>query len=252
MYTYRSDDRWAGCKTFITELLMSADFASSIDSTMDAHYWEEAAVKLLTGGTEPELAVEITRQIIGTAHQDATRFRLDIDQRAILRVVFSHYGETCWPLIGAELTSAQSYRLRHLLGPHGVAERETSVSWFLDKKILTDWARTTPDGVAMLLDIIGLFVVDEAGEYHWHPTVLALLECGFNDAAASAIASNLFTYSSWGSRVPYIDKRLRLLNELQDHPNLMVRNMARDLIEGFEKDKRQHQKRDEEFKAGIL
>ena len=54
-----------------------------------------------------------------------------------------------------------------------------------------------------------------------------------------------------GSRVPYIERRIALLRELEKHRNIRVRQIAKTLIDGFEAEKKQELKKDEERHAGI-
>jgi hypothetical protein len=102
------------------------------------------------------------------------------------------------------------------------------------------------------LNIVALFLVDEKGEYRWHPLVRAFLDCELDENAMHAIWSNLGSYGSTGSQVPYIEKRIRLLRQLEEHPKAIVRETARAFIAAFEQDEQRCRKQDEEFSAGIL
>ena len=72
-----------------------------------------------------------------------------------------------------------------------------------------------------------------------------------DEECRQAVGRNLYSYGSSGSRVPYIEKRLALLHELERHRQQTVKEMARSLIKAFEADKVQEQISDQEEAAGI-
>lgn len=252
MYVFRSDVRWVGCRDFIRQLALQPSFASTMNSSVDGHHWQEAVIKLLTENHDEELAIEATHQILEAQKHSELRYSQDTYHRPVLRLIFSRYADSCWPLVGAEILSPTCYLLRMLLGGHGFNDKETSVLWDVPVDTLVKWVRENPSGVQRLLGMMVLFTVDEAGQYRWHPSALALFDEKLDDDCTSAVASSLFSYGWSGSKIPHIDGRLQLVQALKVHPKAQVRRMAAELTKMLEGDRRHEQKRDEEFSAGIL
>jgi hypothetical protein len=251
MYVYKSAPRWRACREFQRELLLTAEFSLNLRGTMDLHHWEQTSQQLLKEGRDEPLARELTVQILAAQKSSELRFSGDSVRRTLLGAILENYSDTCWPLVGAELLSPDYYQTGLLLGRHGFDDHDVSILWNVPLKLLLSWVRANPPGLRRVLGMMSLFHADQNGEYHWHPTTLALFGEGLDAECRSAVASNLFSYGSSGSRVPYIEKRLKLLRTLLDHPVASVREMARDLVKAFEGDKAQEQVSDEEEAAGI-
>jgi len=251
MYVYRSDERWRACRDFLRELMLSPEFSLSLRSTMDLHHWQEAAQTMLTENRDEVLARELTSQIIAAQKIEEFRFSGDWAYRPLLATILSAYAETCWPLLAVEVLSRDHYRMDGLLRGFGFDERQSSVLWKVPTDLLVTWAKENPVGQTRVLAIMTPFYADKEGLDHWHPSVLALLAEGVNEDGKRAVAGNLFSYGSTGSRVPYIERRIRLLHALDDHPQASVREMARELVTWFEADKVRQQASDEQEAAGI-
>jgi len=249
LYMYQSDVRWEKCRDLIRSIVISRGFVSTLPQTMDGYHWQEAVSKLLTENHDEALAIEVTEQIIEAQTTKDLRFASDTYQRAVLGILLSQYSKQIWPIIGQQLLSKSHHKLRSLLGGFG---SNNPLLWNVPEEVMLAWANQNPRGLARILSMIALFTVDESGDYHWHPLVRVLLDRNLDREMIGAVWSNLHTYSSSGSRVPYIEKRLKLLRELERHSNSTVRNMAASLIASFEKDKAAARKEDEQFSAGVL
>lgn len=251
MYVHGSGERWQACRDFLREIMMRPRFSLGLKGTMDLYHWEQAAKLMLEGQTDIALAEEITRQIIEAQRSSEHRFRGDSARRNMLGIILSRYSEACWPLIGEELLSENHYQIGFLLEEHGFNEHGGSVLWLMPVSQLLAWVRTNPIGKERLLSVMSLFTIDEKGDYQWHPTALALLGEGVDESGRRAVARNLISYGSTGSRVPYIRRRINLLRQLETSPAPGLREMAQWLIKGFEEDLSREQRSDEEEAAGI-
>ncbi len=252
MYTYRSEERWSACRKFIRDLLISPQFSFRLENTMDLHHWEQSSRKLLKEAPDEELARELTAQIIAAENSSELTVRGNTDRRSLLATLLADYPVACWPLVGTELLSPNHYRMDMILGGHGFDDQEASVVWNVPCDLLASWVRQNPVAKSRLLGAISLFYAEKSGVCHWHPTTLALLDDGLDAECMQAVGRNLYSYGSSGSRVPYIEKRLTLLRELERHPQPTVKEMARNLIKAFEAEKSQEQISDQEEAAGIF
>ena len=218
---------------------------------MDMHHWEQSSKKLLKEAPDEDLARELTAQIIAAEKSSDLTVRGDTDRRSLLATLLAEYPSPCWPLVGAELLSPNHYRMDMILGGHGFDDQQASIVWNVPREMLVSWVRQNPAAKSRLLDAISLFYTEKSGECHWHPTTLALLDDGLDAESRQAVGRNLYSYGSSGSRVPYIAKRLKLLRELEQHPQPTVKEMARELLKAFEAEKAQEQMSDQEEAAGI-
>jgi hypothetical protein len=251
MYTYNSEERWLACRKFIRELLISPQFLERLEDTMDLHHWEQSSRKLLKETRDEVVARELTLQIIGAEKSHSLTARGDTDRRSLLATLLADYPCLCWPLVGAELLSPNHYRMDMILGGRGFDDEQVSVVWNVPCDLLVAWVRQNPVAKSRLLAAISLFYTEESGVCRWHPIALALFNDGVDDSSKQAVGRNLYGYGSTGSRVPYIEKRLKLLRELEQHSQPTVREMARVLVKDFEADKAREQVSDEEEAAGI-
>ena len=167
-------------------------------------------------------------------------------------MILAQYAESCWPLVGAELLSPTYYLHKWLLGGFGFNDRESSVLWNVPLNVLTQWANQNPEAVPHLLGMMAMFTVDDKGEPHWHPSALALFDCQFTQECARAVWSSLLSFGSIGSRVPYLELRIRLVRQIENHPKAKVREMAAALIAALDEESNREEKRDQELRVGIL
>jgi hypothetical protein len=250
-YIYRSDQRWQDCRAYLRELLLTPNFSLELQGAMDLYHWEQTCQRLLKEVRDEELARELTRQILATQKSSEHRFNGHSVCRALLGTIFELYAASCWPLVGAELLSPNYYQMNMLLGRFGFDDQEASILWNVPLDLLLAWVRAHPSALARILSTMSLFFADKSGDYHWHPTALSLFNEGLDKNCRSSIGRNLFSYGSSGSRVPYVERRLKLLHELDQHPIASVREMASELVTAFEADKAREKVSDEEHAAGI-
>jgi hypothetical protein len=92
---------------------------------------------------------------------------------------------------------------------------------------------------------------DGTERFRWHPHALVLIELGERDSVEECISSNLVSFGSTGSRVPYLDKRIRLVNDLIATDNRELRAIAESVMAALDAHKAHEQKRDAEHAAGI-
>ena len=120
---------------------------------------------------------------------------------------------------------------------------------------LAPGAQRYRDLIPLVLHFMSLYSVDETetgGErFHWHPHALVLIELGKKDSVKQCISSNLLSFGSTGSRVPYLDKRIALVKDLMATENPELRAIAESVMRTLEAHKEFEQKRDAEHAVGI-
>lgn len=249
MYVFRSEERWKACRDFLRELVMLPEFSFGLEGTMDGHRWQDASIKLLHEQRDEALAAELTRQILAAQKDSRVRMSGDMYRRPVLIELLKSYATVSWPLLGAELLGENHYQYQWLMEGIGFEEEGPSVLWNLPSEILAKWAAENPGGRTRLGDMMNLFTIEKDGSYRWHPTALALFGGGVDEEFTRAMRRKLLSFGSVGSRVPYVERRIALLNLLKDHPQPSVRQMASNVIALLEEVRAQEQKRDEESAA---
>jgi hypothetical protein len=101
-----------------------------------------------------------------------------------------------------------------------------------------EWSRANRDLIPLVLEKISLYTVEKlengSERFVWHPHARILLDEGMEqEDIAGAIAVNLLSFGSVGSRIPYLEKRLRLVEDLLavDEPRLkeIARRLQKEL-----------------------
>jgi hypothetical protein len=92
---------------------------------------------------------------------------------------------------------------------------------------------------------------DGSEKFRWHPHALILIELGEKDSVERCISSNLLSFGSTGSRVPYLDKRIALIKDLMKTDNQELRAIAESIMAVLQAHKAHERKRDAEHAAGI-
>jgi hypothetical protein len=112
--------------------------------------------------------------------------------------------------------------------------------------ILT-WCRRhtelAPERIAHMMPLS----ITEGDEVKWHPFAKAIIdEFGDNERLLSQLSSNMGTYGTVGSSVPYFLNQKKLIEELLTHPIERVREWAIGMLDYTEKTIKIEQLGDEE------
>jgi len=262
MYTFQNAERWEKCKADIRELILQPKFFQSLVGSMHAHLWAEQCVKFLKEPDGEEFARNQMQQIVDAQFVQHIRYGPESPEPyRVASSILSKFADTIWPIVGEALLHDDAYMLSDLLGAHpdysppkqGDVEIESfsCVLWSVPTAVLINWCKAHPDSAGKLMEFIGLFTTNEDGSFEWHPTALALLEEFYRDDFKSMILSHLSSFGSTGSRVPYVERRIELLEQLKSNAKAHVRDMANELRGYLESQKGAERKHDEEFSAGI-
>jgi hypothetical protein len=262
MYTFQNVERWEKCKEDIRGLMLQPLFFESLQGSMHANLWAQQCERFLKEPGGEEFAKNQIEQIVNAQFVPHIRYGPgDPDAHHVASLILSQFSTTTWPIVGNALLRDDAFMLSDLLGAHpnyavrkrGGMEVEafTCVLWSVSTNILIAWCREHPDLIGKLMESIGLFTTNEDGSFKWQPTALALIEEFYRDEFKNTILSSLSSFGSTGSRVPYVERRIELLKQLNSSAKSHVRGMADELIKHLEKHQEAERKHDEEFNAGI-
>jgi hypothetical protein len=140
-----------------------------------------------------------------------------------------------WEVFGNALRKSDEfgkYVLAGFLGKSGSHfDNSGSAIWELPAEQFRQWVRENRDLIPRVLDKISLCNAENPGtpeeKLTWHSHATILLEEGTDERALiSSLFSNLFSFGSVGSRVPYLEKRLALVRALKDSPDARLVRVA--------------------------
>lgn len=257
MYCHQNDKRFVKCVLTFRNIIMRKDLLiGEKQSQMAGHNWEVISKKLLGINKDVELAKHLAREIVGICGSDKVQLDLiNYNTKKVLEVLLKEYFEECWSIIGEALLS-KDWKARHYLGNIvGVGyEKEKSEALIaeISQDGLLKWCKKNiPHGPAAIAQLTPLFSGGK-GKESLHPLARRLIDdFGSLKDVRGELHSNLWSFSSGGSRAPYYQKRVDLLRELLGHQIKEVREWAASNIKYFEKEKEEAIREAEEWEWGI-
>lgn len=255
-YVHGNKEKSQACSGYIRRLIATPGIIAICRNSSISFAVQDFAIRLLSDRQDAELATLLANEII-TSNSKYLAFGTDPSVLQILHVVMEKYPKMVWELLGKELIADKDIRfwVKPLYTASVEAPGKEASGSLLDAippEIILDWAKRHTSCVYKLLNLCTLFVaMDGSGEYEWSETVLQLIKIHFDDKCSRAIGTNLMSFFSEGSRVPYIERRIRLLAKCANHPNLKVREMVRKETENMESEKEREAAHDAHFAAGI-
>jgi hypothetical protein len=227
-------------------------------------------VPLLRNRDDDELARAVAEQIVELAEVASPASSLGHELDEVIEALLDDYLEVVWPIFGEAMLSGsvKSMAVMEIVAENPmVSLSETGPGGPLfrcvDDDFLIEWCdENAPKAPALLGQTVPIFAKkgdsssdqrpgaeDEPDDPKWHPFALRLLdEFGSIDEVRASISSNIFSFSSTGSRIPYYERRKPLLDELLDHDLPDVRKWASEEIsrcdEMIERERQEEQERD--------
>jgi len=258
MYCYKKEERIVGCRASFRKLLMADGLLGDAKSQgMEMHYWGITAKRLVEGEKDVKLAHHLAKEMVDVCKSDKVLLgNKKNDMKGVLGVLFAEYLEQSWPVIGRGLLS-KNWRLvdnlKHLLGVGYDKEEGECVLTEVPEEVLIAWcAKNKPKGPKIVSNIIPIFGQGESSE-EWHPLTKKMIDnFGSIEEVRRALTSNLVSFVSSGSRVPYYRRRLGLVEKLLCHKSKEVRLWAEQVRKGLEHDINESSIRDEEWRFGII
>jgi len=243
MYCYQNDERFVKCAMTFRNIIMQKDLLiGEKQSQMAGHNWEVISKKLLLINKDVELAKHLASEIVGICGSHKVPWNLiHYNTKKVLEVLLKEYFEECWSIIGEALLSedwATRHYLEEILGPGREKEKGQALIAEISQEELLKWCKKNlPRGPGTIAHLTPVFS-SEKEKTSWNPLARKLIdEFGSIEEVRSKLDSNLWSFSSVGSRAPYYQKRIDLVRELSDHPTKEVREWAESNIKWFEKER---------------
>jgi hypothetical protein len=258
-YEHRHEGQWKALQDIQREIAFENLSVSALKqkSWQRSYTWRETLVPLLQDRDDKELARAVAEQIIELAESASPSASIGPELDEVVEVLFDKYLAEVWPIFGEAMLSGSLKSMTVMeivaknplvssseVGPGGPLFR------CIDHNFLMEWGEeNTPDAPALLGQTVPIFAAksesetesrpsmwEEPEHAEWHPFALRLLdEFGDLEQVRSSISSNMFSFGSSGSRIPYYRRRITLLNELLEHDIPDVRQWAAKEIKRYEK-----------------
>lgn len=255
MFVYSDGAKMASLAPTLKTIVSSPGMLSSAtrESPMDAHAFERIAVHLLKD--DPELAANLTREIIDTAAETSASSNLEHCIRTVLESLMTHQIDVAWPLFSTAMARSQGiahWRITELMRRGFARDGEPSALGRIPETYLIQWCKDEPHTAPIVLAGIAEILVKGKGA-KWELTGLArfLLDSyGSDPALLRAMRANLNTFSWAGSMVPFYQRQVEGIASLTTHHLPDVRHWAEEMIMTASQQVSQEMEKDAEQKVG--
>jgi hypothetical protein len=254
MHCYSNDAKQATYRDLLERLVITPEVVSM---GHDLHLWSDNAKQVLLSNPSDDWIRRLTKAIIDESNNEKSRVFVRDTFAEVVGLLLAHYPKISWPLFEQTLgDSEKRFRVMDLLGRGGSRFDDSgSPLWNLPAEQFRSWAEANKDLIPLVLHYMSLYTVDKdengTERFHWHPHVLAVVQLGERDSVEGCLSSNLLSFGSTGSRVPYLEKRIALVRDLTRTENQELRAIAEALLTVLEAHKAHEKKRDAEHAAGI-
>jgi hypothetical protein len=258
MYCFAEKDRLDKCHAALREILMQEGLLGAKDvGQRDIHDWQSAVEMVLSHGRDEQFAAHVAAEIVQACSvPEVADIGFGRTMEGTLSVLLRDYLEQAWSSIGGALLSKDwriSFPVRHMMGMTCEKEEGDCAFSRMPKEYLIKWCKDNePEAPAIVAESMPLFAAPEP-DTSWHPLAKSIIDAfGDIEKVRRAIYMNVFNFMSWGSRVPYCQRRLELVESLSDHPLGSVRNWAEAMATALREEIQKEAIGDEEEEFGIL
>jgi hypothetical protein len=279
----RSADRFSGFKNLLSRLVMAPEVIDDLRQPRVGYAWKVVVDQLLKDPSD-----DLIRGLAHLAVVDASKnpyfVPSDSPVAALAGRLLERFPKIAWPVFSCHLRDQDRkavFSVVEILCRGGFLDDSGIRIWDQSEAEFRTWAAANPDIFPSIAARMPFYtvtkrpamrqdpgrveppVVDELGneepvgnlapdECHvWHPLASCLLELSGSKDLISNLASRLFSFGSTGSRVPYLQSRLRLARDLEVTDHAGLRSVARALVPMFEAEIERESKRDAQEAAGI-
>jgi hypothetical protein len=235
MFCYNSEDKWEFNKGFFKELISSSNMTIDNNETgsMENYHWSDTVLKILTKEKDDNFAIIITKQIIEFCSQRHFNYSFETYISNTILHLFENYFESTWEYFGQGIIGDYMtfFHLKRMIGTRngngfgageGILFRnpdhyETILTWCRNHKEIA------PERIAHMMPL-GISYNDEIKLHPFSKSIID--EFGDNEKLISQLSSNMGTFGTVGSSIPYFLTQKRLLEELITHPIEIIRKWA--------------------------
>ena len=248
-----------------------------------AHAWDTVIPHLLVN-PEDDFVRNLSAALIGELKEGSVLS----DRRGfvpkIVSALLRHHAKVAWPVFAGALRDENGkpvYSVISLLSKTGLFGDGGTPLWSLPPVEFRRWAEENRDLLPFFLAEVPLYFqqkteqqaagtvdVSTPGDkdatfedavpepepgmcFAWHPLARVLIDLCGKDEVRDCLFSNLFSFGSTGSRVPYLKKRISLAKDLAKSSHADLKQIAGEIIEALEAEVKREKKFDAHYAAGI-
>jgi hypothetical protein len=287
MFCHRDLERFAQMRDLFIRLVLMPEVLAVTNGTMIGHHWKDAITIILRSPPDG-FVTELSGVLADQANTGSILSYNYSSASPVVRDLLQRFPKEAWPAFSKRIRTEDgrpNYALVDLLCQSGRMDDSGVPLWELDAALFREWATQNLDLMPYILHYMPLYVaergdapcraastanpseksqemapielLDPTGipkpedRYVWHPLALVVAElCGEDDLHA-ALSSNIFSFSSTGSRVPYLEKRRQLIKELVKSEDPSLRQVAMEIAGELESEIEREKKNDAQHAAGI-
>lgn len=254
MFCHNNEEKWKLNKDFFKKLIGSSNMTIDNDGTgkIESYHWSDAVIKILTNEHDSEFAITITNQIIVFCSQMHYNYSFDpYISNAILHLLENYFDAT-WEYFGQGIIGdyITFFHLEHMIGTrNGYQDGREGIIFRNPEHYQTilNWCKQHPDIAPERIAHMMPLSISDNDEEKWHPFSKKIIdEFGDNEKLINQLTSNMGTFGTVGSRIPYFTTQKKLLQELINHPIQKVKDWAIDMLQYTEKTIKKERLDDEE------
>jgi hypothetical protein len=250
MYCYQNQDRFRATAALFKKLLVHPEILGSKER--HRYDWKTAAIQLVMLETNEEWYRELTENIFVIIKTSHYSIYSNGEYAEVVQLMLNRAPRLIAPIISEALRDSDDYKVmrigKFLACTNGWRDDSGSPLWALSSEDFRAWLSENRRLVPLLVEHMPLFIPNQAsGEnggfdanleppganaYQWHPHTRVLLEEGIESSEIrKTMISNLLSFGSTGSRVPYLEERKRIVEELVASDDPRLASVAREIIE---------------------
>ncbi len=287
MFYYRDPERFGQVRDFVVSLVLMPEVIAHINGTMIGHSWKEAVQAILR--TPPKGFVsDLATTLADHADSNITIPYNDSGASPVLRDLLQRFPKESWAVLETRLRDEEgnsNFTIVDLLCRDGRMDNSGVPLWELQPSDFKEWAAQNVDLMPYFLRHMPLYVIERSDpaipdpatqnsakspqeevpiklhdptdapdlgdRYVWHPLTLVVVELCGKDDLLGALSSNIFSFSSTGSRVPYLEKRRQLMTDLTKSKVPDLKLIAQKICDDLKLEIQREQKNDAQRAAGI-
>ncbi len=254
MYCFSDSKLWLLNKQFLEKLISEYNMLIKSENEIgfDAFHWSDTVCKILKMDDNIEFAITVTKQIIEFCNPTNFTYSYDTYVGNVILLIFENFFEVTWDYFGQAIIGEYFtfFHLEHMIGARNgyLDGREGFI--FRNKNdydTILNWCRKSPSIASERIAHMMPLSIREGEVIKWHPFSRAIIdEFGNDEKVLNQLSSNMGTFGSIGSSVPYFVTQRKLLEELINHKIQRVKEWAERMLDYTNKTIKRERLDDEE------
>jgi hypothetical protein len=289
MFCHNNPVTFEALRGLLADLVVTPYVIKSMKSSQIGHAWD-MCLEFLLQKPDEGFVQRISQSLVGTIVSNPGVAYLDSYIPKIVGLLLRDHPKLAWPAFSAALREENGeirFSIIELLSRKGRIGDSGTPLWQLPTQELKAWAEQNKDLLPFFLGSVPLYKIEKldstlpAGEtqdvgsdsnktarpiqvlgetligpasdehYVWHSHAKILLDLCGKDELLDCLHSNIFSFGSTGSRVPYLEKRMALVADLAKAENPDFKEIAESLATSLREEIRREEKWDVQRAAGI-